>query len=56
VLLVDTDTHVQAGKSLGLRPPVGLAEFILDDILFKQVLIGARPNLSLLAGGTVSRP
>ncbi len=51
VLLIDTDTQAQAGKSLGLRPEVGLADFMLGDASFENAAVEARPNLHLLAGG-----
>jgi chromosome partitioning protein len=51
VLLIDTDTQAQAGKSLGLRPDVGLADFMLGDATFENAVVEARPNLHLLAGG-----
>jgi chromosome partitioning protein len=51
VLLVDTDTQAQAGKTLGLRPEVGLADFMLGSLSFQDAVIKARPNLDLLAGG-----
>ncbi len=51
VLLIDTDTQAQAGKSLGLRPELGLADFMLGHASFNEAVIEARPNLHLLAGG-----
>ena len=51
VLLIDTDTQAQAGKALGLRPEVGLADFMLGQAEFEQAIVEARPNLHLLAGG-----
>lgn len=51
VLLIDTDTQAQAGKSLGLRPEVGLADFLLGHATFAEAVVEARPNLHLLAGG-----
>lgn len=51
VLLIDTDTQAQAGKALGLRPPVGLAEFMLNQVPFGDAIVQARSNLDLLAGG-----
>jgi chromosome partitioning protein len=51
VLLIDTDTQAQAGKSLGMRPDVGLADFILGQTSFEDAVVEARPNLHLLAGG-----
>ncbi|MCA9932550.1 MAG: AAA family ATPase, partial [Anaerolineales bacterium] len=51
VLLIDTDTQAQAGKALGLRPEIGLADFLLGHATFEQAAVEARPNLHLLAGG-----
>ena len=50
VLLIDTDTQAQAGKSLGLRPDLGLADFMLGHASFNEAVVEARPNLHLLAG------
>jgi chromosome partitioning protein len=51
VLLIDTDTQGQAGKSLGSRAQVGLAEFIAGEAPLEQACIPVRENLWLLAGG-----
>jgi chromosome partitioning protein len=51
VLLIDTDTQAQAGKALGLRPEVGLADFMMGHATFEKAIVQARPNLDLLAGG-----
>ncbi len=51
VLLIDTDTQAQAGKALGLRPDVGLADFMMGHATFDKAIVEARPNLDLLAGG-----
>ncbi len=51
VLLIDTDTQAQAGKALGLRPKVGLADFMMGQVPFDKAIVEARPNLDLLAGG-----
>ncbi|HIP71506.1 MAG TPA: ParA family protein [Anaerolineae bacterium] len=51
VLLIDTDTQAQAGKALGVRPEIGLADFMLGQITFADAIVEARPNLHLLAGG-----
>lgn len=51
VLLIDTDTQAQAGKALGLRPEVGLADFMMGHADFDKAIVQARPNLDLLAGG-----
>ena len=51
ILLIDTDTQAQAGKALGLRPEVGLADFMLGTTAFEETIVEARPDLHLLAGG-----
>jgi chromosome partitioning protein len=51
VLLVDLDTQGQAAKALGLQPPAGLAELVMEDLQPEQVLVQAREGVSLLAGG-----
>lgn len=51
VLMVDTDTQGQAGAMLGVRPEVGLAEFVSGDVAFEEAAVEAREGLSLLAGG-----
>ena len=51
VLLVDMDTQGQAAKVLGLRPPAGLAEMVMDELTPEQVLVEAREGVWLLAGG-----
>ena len=51
VLLIDTDTQAQAGKALGIRPEIGLADFMLGNASFEEALVEARPELHLLAGG-----
>lgn len=51
VLLIDMDTQGQAAKALGLRPPAGLAEMVMDDLTPDQVLAEAREGIWLLAGG-----
>ena len=51
VLLIDTDTQAQAGKALGVRPEIGLADFMLGQVAFENAIVEARPNLHLLAGG-----
>lgn len=51
VLLIDVDTQGQAGKSLGSRAQVGLAEFIAGEASLEQACSPARDNLWLLAGG-----
>jgi chromosome partitioning protein len=51
VLLIDMDTQGQAAKVLGLRPPAGLAEMVMDGLTPEQVLVEAREGIWLLAGG-----
>ncbi len=51
VLLVDMDSQGQAGKSLGLAPPAGLAELVAGDTTLAEGIVPARDNLWLLAGG-----
>ncbi len=51
VLLIDTDTQAQAGKSLGIRPQLGLADFVMGQASFAEAIVAARPNIHLLAGG-----
>ena len=51
VLLIDTDTQAQAGKALGYRPEIGLADYMLGNATFQQAIVEVRPNLHLLAGG-----
>ena len=51
VLLVDTDTQGQASSMLGVQAPGGLAELMLGEPSPTDVLVQARPNLTLLAGG-----
>lgn len=51
VLLIDTDDQGQDAFLLGIKPKVGLAEVLNEDISIKEAIIEARPNLWLLAGG-----
>jgi len=50
VLLVDTDTQGQASVMLGVKPQVGLAQFIEEEMAPEDAIIQARDNLFLLAG------
>jgi len=50
VLLIDTDTQAQAGKSLGVSPVAGLADLLLGDVTFDHAVVNVRPNLDVLAG------
>lgn len=51
VLMVDTDTQGQASAMLGVRPDVGLAEFVSGDATFEVAATVAREGLLILAGG-----
>lgn len=51
VLLVDTDTQGHVARCLGIQAPVGLAELVMGKRSLDEVVIEARPNLYLLAGG-----
>jgi len=51
ILLVDTDTQGQAASALGLTPKAGLFELAVGEAQLRDVLIEARENLYLLAGG-----
>ena len=51
VLLVDCDTQGQTGVMLGVKPGVGLAQFLAGVVTFEDALVEVRENLFLLAGG-----
>ena len=51
VLLVDTDTQGQSTFMLGVKPEVGLTEFVNGELPFEDAVFKARDNLDLLAGG-----
>ena len=51
VLLVDMDTQGQVAKALGLRPAAGLAEMVTEERQPEEVVVDARENIWLLAGG-----
>lgn len=51
VLLVDMDTQGQVAKALGLRPAAGLAEMVTEERQPEEVVVEARENIWLLAGG-----
>jgi chromosome partitioning protein len=51
VLLVDTDVQGQCSKALGVQPPAGLAELILEEATLAEATYQARERLRLLAGG-----
>ncbi len=51
VLLIDLDTQGQIARSLGVQPESGIADLMTGDTKAHEVLVEARPNLWLLAGG-----
>jgi chromosome partitioning protein len=51
VLLVDTDTQGQDGFVLGVKPKVGLTDFLMGIATVNEAIFRARENLWLLAGG-----
>lgn len=51
VLLVDTDTQGQSAFMLGLKPQAGLTELVAEELTPAEVVLPARKNLWLLAGG-----
>ena len=51
VLLVDVDTQGQVSRALGSNPLHGLAEMVLEEVLYERACVQARQNLWLLAGG-----
>ena len=51
VLLIDTDDQGQDAFLLGLKPKIGLADVLNEDVPIKDAIVEARPNLWLLAGG-----
>lgn len=51
ILLVDTDTQGHCSRLLGVTPAAGLAELLEGKAKPPELLIEARPNLWLLAGG-----
>ena len=51
VLIVDTDTQGQVSYSLGKKPRSGLTELLTAELEPGEILIKARENLWLLAGG-----
>ncbi len=48
-LLIDTDTQGQIAGSLGIEPPMGLSDFVIEQQ--RQAIVEARENLYVLAGG-----
>lgn len=51
VLLIDTDDQGQDAFLLGVKPPLGLAEVLNEEVSIEEALFEARPNLWILAGG-----
>ncbi|MFO7753560.1 MAG: AAA family ATPase [Desulfobacteraceae bacterium] len=51
VLIVDTDTQGQVSYLLGKKPKSGLTELLTAELEPQEILIKARENLWLLAGG-----
>lgn len=51
VLLVDTDTQGHAGKLLGVKTEVGVAELVSGESTFEDAAVEARERLWLLSGG-----
>ena len=51
VLLVDTDTQGQDSYMLGVKPKTGLTQLLLEDADPKELILQARENLWMLAGG-----
>jgi chromosome partitioning protein len=49
--LVDVDTQGQVSKALGIEPEHGLADLANGDATIEEVVVPARDNLSLVAGG-----
>lgn len=51
VLLVDTDDQGQDAFLLGVKPKVGLAEVLNEEVKAQDAIFEARPGLWLLSGG-----
>ena len=51
VLLVDTDDQGQDAFLLGVKPTVGLAEVLNEEVKAQDAIFEARPGLWLLSGG-----
>ena len=51
VLAVDLDTQGQMSRALGLTPPYTLSHLISGDVHVDDVIVNARPNLWIIAGG-----
>ncbi len=51
VLLIDTDTQGQTAAMLGLKPEKGLADLVISNLTPRDVIVPARDNLWLMAGG-----
>ena len=51
VLLVDTDTQGQDSYMLGVKPKTGLTQLLMQEADPKELIVQARENLWVLAGG-----
>ena len=51
VLLVDTDTQGQDSYMLGIKPDVGLSDYLVGKVELEKAVVKARDNLWVLAGG-----
>ena len=51
VLIVDTDTQGHVATCLGLAPQYGLYDYMVDGKSMADVLVEARDNIYLIAGG-----
>lgn len=50
-LIVDLDTQGQVAPLLGVSPPAGIAEMVLQEATPEEAIVEARDRLYLLAGG-----
>ena len=51
VLLIDTDDQGQDAFLLGIKPPLGLAEVLNEEVSAQDAIFEARPGLWVLSGG-----
>jgi chromosome partitioning protein len=51
VLLIDVDTQGQAARSLGIQSQAGIGDLVSGEFAIEQVILPARQNMWLLAGG-----
>ncbi len=51
VLIIDTDTQGHVATSLGITPEYGLYDYMVEQVPLADVLIEARENVYLIAGG-----